>query len=202
MTAALGVSGPKEPLAQVDEDANCDPAYMQLTTGVIPASAQLAASAGIPLGACIHPLADLPGMPELPTVDFGASGVVRCKACRAYVNPFVEWLENGRMWKCNICGVINETTASYYCGLDGNGQRLDRNDRAELCRGSVEIIAPVEYMVRSPQPPAFTFLFDVSYQAVESGLLRAACASVKEQLRSLPGGDRTLVCFMTFSNSV
>jgi len=202
MAAGLGVAGPQEPLAVVDEEANCDPAYMQLTCGVLPATPQLAAATGVPLGACIHPLAELPGMEELPVVDFGAAGVVRCKACRAYVNPFVEWLENGRMWKCNICNVINETSASYFCGLDSQGQRLDRNERAELCRGSVEIIAPVEYMVRSPQPPTFTFLLDVSYQAVETGLLSSACRAVREQIRGLPGGDRTLVSFITYSNTV
>lgn len=45
------------------------------------------------------------------------------------------------------------------------------DQRPELCQGSVEIIAPTEYMVRPPMPPLYFFLIDVSVTAVRSGLL-------------------------------
>ena len=37
----------------------------------------------------------------------------------------------------------------YYCAVDGNGVRHDIEQRPELCQGSVEYVAPQEYMVCS-----------------------------------------------------
>ena len=45
----------------------------------------------------------------------------------------------------------------YFCELDANGLRRDRLERPELTLGTVEFVAPAEYMVRPPQPPAFLF---------------------------------------------
>ena len=39
---------------------------------------------------------------------------MRCKKCRTYINPYVQWEYNGRRWKCNLCGFTNETTNLYY----------------------------------------------------------------------------------------
>ena len=36
---------------------------------------------------------------EVEIVDFGASGIIRCKRCRSYINPYVTWADNGRRWR-------------------------------------------------------------------------------------------------------
>ena len=36
---------------------------------------------------------------EIEVVDFGATGIIRCKRCRTYINPFVTWADNGRRWR-------------------------------------------------------------------------------------------------------
>lgn len=59
----------------------------------------------------------------------------------------------------------------YFCALDASGRRYDMDQRPELSRGSVEFVAPTEYMVRPPMPPIYFFLIDVSVSAVQSGLL-------------------------------
>ena len=41
-------------------------------------------------------------------VSPGAMGVQRCKRCRLYVNPFVQFIDGGRRWKCNMCGYVND----------------------------------------------------------------------------------------------
>ncbi|RHY96009.1 hypothetical protein DYB35_000991 [Aphanomyces astaci] len=74
--------------------AQCDPRYMRLTVNAIPHSQEHATKSALPLGVIIQPLAK-PDKP-LDVVNFGASGVVRCKACRTYINPFVQWVDNGR----------------------------------------------------------------------------------------------------------
>ena len=36
---------------------------------------------------------------DIEVVDFGATGIVRCKRCRTYINPYVTWADNGRRWR-------------------------------------------------------------------------------------------------------
>jgi len=62
-------------------------------------------------------------------IDFGNIGIIRCRRCRAYINPFVLWTEGGRRWKCNLCHLVNDTPNEYVCGLDANGKRFDQHQR-------------------------------------------------------------------------
>jgi protein transport protein SEC24 len=68
--------------------------------------------------------------------------------------------------------MLNDVPSAYYCHLDSTGQRTDRNQRPELCNGSVELVAPSEYMVRPPVSPVYFFVIDVSVNAVGSGMLQ------------------------------
>jgi predicted RNA-binding Zn-ribbon protein involved in translation (DUF1610 family) len=85
---------------------------------------------------------------KIPVVNFGRTGIIRCRKCRAYINPFVNFLEGGRRWRCNLCDLVNETPNDYFSELDRNGRRKDWAERAELSKGCVEFVAPSEYMVR------------------------------------------------------
>lgn len=58
--------------------------------------------------------------------------------------------------------------------MDSTGSRVDLDQRPELIKGSVEFIAPAEYMVRPPMPPLYFFLIDVSISAVQSGMLEVS----------------------------
>ena len=52
--------------------------------------------------------------------------------------------------------------------LGADGKRTDWTERQELCRGSVEYVAPSEYMVRPPVTAAYLFLIEVTAQAIQS----------------------------------
>lgn len=106
--------------------AQCDPRYMRMTVGVIPHSQDHATKANITIGVVIRPMAPPEENEELDVVNFGPSGVVRCRHCRTYINPFVQWVDNGRRWRCNLCGVSNDVASSYFCHLNANQQRQDR----------------------------------------------------------------------------
>ena len=140
-----------EQMATVDEAANCAERYMSMTTKAIPSSSSVAQSAHIPVACVLQPLAESEEQDRNPVVNFGSCNVIRCKRCRAYINPFVQWMDNGRRWKCNMCSLPNDVPSLYFCHLDMNGKRTDAAERPELSKGSVEIRAPAEYMVRPPQ---------------------------------------------------
>lgn len=46
-----------------------------------------------------------------------------------------------------MCQMVNEVPVDYFCALDASGRRLDHDQRPELSGGSVEYVAPAEYMV-------------------------------------------------------
>eukprot|EP00955_Chlamydomonas_euryale_P035993 350293-Chlamydomonas_euryale.AAC.2 len=57
-----------------------------------------------------------------------------------------QWVDSGRRFRCNVCGQLNDVPPEYFCSLDGEGRRADAAQRPELSCGTVEYIAPAEYM--------------------------------------------------------
>ena len=189
--AALEAPEPTNP-------ANCPSRFVRMTCNAVPNGQQLRQRWKLPLGCVVQPLADR----NVPVVDLGSAGIVRCRTCRTYINPFVQWSDGGRRWRCNVCALLNEVPVEYYCSLDENGQRRDRHERPELSQGCVEFVAPVEYSTRPPMPPSYFFVIDVSAQAVQSGMLATVCRTIRACLDRLPGDDRTKIGFLTFDRSL
>ena len=185
----------------IDYSIKIPETMFRTTSSLIPATATMVSSCRVPTGGLLRPLAK-PTEGEIDIIRPGAGGIIRCQKCRTYINPFVGWTENGRKWRCNICSFMNETKSEYYCHLDANNNRKDKDNRPELCKGSVEWAAPTEYQVRDPQPPTYFFVLDVSAAAVNSGMLASTANSIKRALDELPGGDRTMIGFITFDASV
>ncbi|KAH9751531.1 hypothetical protein KPL71_014331 [Citrus sinensis] len=123
-----------------------------------------------------------------PVVDFGESGLVRCCCCRGYMNPFMEFVDNGKSFVCN------------FCGLDG--RCLDADERPELCRGTVEFAASREFMMRNVMPPVYFFLIDVSTDAVQTGATAAACSAIMQVISDLPEGPRTMIGIATYDSTI
>ncbi|KAL3517621.1 hypothetical protein ACH5RR_020210 [Cinchona calisaya] len=181
---------------------NCSSRYLRLSTCGIPNSQSLASKWHLPLGAVVCPLAEAPEGEEVPIVNFVTTGIIRCKRCRTYVNPYVTFTDHGRKWRCNICSLLNDVPGEYYAQLDASGRRIDLDQRPELTKGSVEFIAPTEYMIRPPMPPLYFFLIDVSVCAVRSGMLEVVAQTIKSCLDSLPGFPRTQIGFITYDSTV
>lgn len=56
---------------------------------------------------------------------------------------FVRFLVFGPVkWVCNFCKREGPVPQNYQCPLDAMGLRRDREQRAELCRGSVDFVVP------------------------------------------------------------
>ena len=197
-------SAPLPTLAELDLSVKCNPKFMRSTVGKIVNSQAAANASRLPIGVNIRPMAGDKGIvnDEIEVIDFGTTGIVRCKRCRTYVNPFVSWIDSGRRWRCNICGMQNDTPNSYFSHLDANGQRRDKDERPELSKCSVEFVAPGDYMVRPPQPPVYFFVIDVSSVSIASGMLQSCVNAIKASLDELPGAPRTQIGFITFDTSI
>ncbi|KAK8313186.1 hypothetical protein V6Z11_D01G092800 [Gossypium hirsutum] len=177
---------------------NCNPRYLRLTTSAIPNSQSLASRWHLPLGAVVCPLAEAPEGEEVPVINFASTGIIRCRRCRTYVNPYVTFTDAGRKWRCNICSLLNDVPGEYFANLDATGRRIDLDQRPELIKGSVEFVAPMEYMVRPPMPPLYFFLIDVSISAVRS----VVAQTIRSCLDELPGFPRTQIGFITFDSTI
>lgn len=53
----------------------------------------------------------------MPVINFAASGIVRCRRCRTYVNPYVTFTDAGRKWRCNMCSLLNDGKFLLDCSI-------------------------------------------------------------------------------------
>ncbi|XP_012518725.1 PREDICTED: protein transport protein Sec24C isoform X3 [Propithecus coquereli] len=188
-----GVRGQVPPLVTtnflVKDQGNASPRYIRCTSYNIPCTSDMAKQAQVPLAAVIKPLARLPPEEASPyVVDHGESGPLRCNRCKAYMCPFMQFIEGGRRFQCCFCSCINDVPPQYFQHLDHTGKRVDAYDRPELSLGSYEFLATVDYCKNNkfPSPPAFIFMIDVSYNAIRTGLVRLLCEELKSLLDFLP----------------
>lgn len=198
-------AGPVLPsIDEMDLSITCDPSFLRSTVGSIVSSQAAATNAKVPLGIVCNPMKGDVGVdnPGVEVVDFGNTGIVRCKRCRTYINPFATFTDGGRRWRCNMCGFLNPVPSSYFSQLDSNGQRRDKAKRPELSKCSVEFVAPGEYMVRPPQPPVFFFVIDVSAISASNGMLKTCCDAIKESLDTLQNMPRAQMGVITFDSSI
>ena len=168
-----------------------NPSIICSTLNTVPATHNLLSKVKLPLGIHVHPFKRA-AMPVLhPNV------IIRCRVCRAYINPFASFIDS-RHWRCNLCFRSNELPEDF--NYNQHSGDVSRSHRKELYHASVEYIASSEYMLRPPQPCTYFFLIDVSHNAVNSGMLSTVCATLLENIDSLPGDVRTLVGIMTYDS--
>lgn len=201
---AMGRVGAHEPAACSPEVfIPCSGRNVRLCAGAFPGSVGLAKKYAMPLGAIVHPLAEpAPEESQIPIVNFGATGIVRCKRCRGYLSHACRFTDGGRRWMCCMCHYPNETPADYFSPLDANGRRRDAANKPELHRGSYAVVAPAEYMVRPPMPPIYFFVLEVTPATMISGALAAMVAGIKSSMSAIPDSGRTRIGLMTFDSAV
>lgn len=58
----------------------------------------------VPFGLVISPMArTVEGEYPPPIVNFGTLGPVRCIRCKAYMSPFMQFIDSGRRFQCLFC---------------------------------------------------------------------------------------------------
>lgn len=169
------------------DQGNSSPKFTRLTMNSIPSTADALHSTGLPLGLLLQPLASLqPGELEIPVLDFGDIGPPRCHRCRAYINPFMVFRGGGNKFVCNMCNYANDVPPEYFCATTPQGARVDREQRPELMRGTVEFLVPKEYWNKEPVGLRWLFVIDVGQEAFNKGFLAAFCEGI---IAALYGGE-------------
>lgn len=189
----------------VADYGSCSPRFMRSTMYQLPASSSLVNQSHIPMALVVQPLADV-GVDEeeVPVVDAGLAGPIRCRRCSAYINPYVKFIDGGRSYECPFCSTQNKVPDEYFSPIEANGFRRDIQERLELWHGSVDYVAPAEYITRTQSPPPLIlFVIDVTPNATSTGLLRAFINSVKQILESQFAEDSNVQFgFITFNKTV
>uniref|UniRef100_A0A8C7RF68 SEC24 homolog C, COPII coat complex component n=1 Tax=Oncorhynchus mykiss TaxID=8022 RepID=A0A8C7RF68_ONCMY len=188
-----GVKGQAPPLVttnfQVKDQGNASPRFIRCTAYNMPCTADMAKQHTPPQSplVCSPPLKTLSYTPPY-IVDHGEGGPIRCNRCKAYMCPYMQFIEGGRRFQCGFCSCVTEVPPHYFQHLDHTGKRVDCYDRPELSQGSYEFVATVDYCKNNklPQPPSFIFFIDVSYNAVKSGMVNIVCQELKTLLDYLP----------------
>ncbi|KAF8644917.1 hypothetical protein AX16_008199 [Volvariella volvacea WC 439] len=181
--------------------ANADPSYQRSTLNTIPTTSSLLGKSKVPLALIITPYRSLnPGEEPVPLVT--DTVIARCRRCRTYINPYVQFIDGGNRWRCCMCNMSNEVPQLFDWDQARN-QPGDRWARAELNHSVVEFVAPTEYMVRPPQPAVYIFLIDVSHAAVQSGMVATATRTILESLDRIPDeGGRTKISIICYDTSL
>ncbi|ODV83066.1 hypothetical protein CANARDRAFT_209447 [[Candida] arabinofermentans NRRL YB-2248] len=182
-------------------ESNSSPDYFRSTLNVVPTTSSLLKKSKLPLALIVRPYISLHDSTEpIPVVS--DSIISRCRRCRSYINPFVQFTEQGKRWRCNFCALQNDVPGGF--DIDKNTSQVrNRMDRIELNYGVVEFIAPPEYMVRPPQPLVYVFILDVSINSITNGLLATVTRTILDSLDRIPDSNqRARVAFLAVDSSL
>ncbi|XP_068569532.1 protein transport protein Sec24D [Cebidichthys violaceus] len=208
---STNIRGQVPPLVTTDftvqDQGNASPRFMRCTTYSLPCTADLAKQCQVPLASIIKPFANLPkNETPLYVVNHGETGPIRCNRCKAYMCPYMQFIDGGRRYQCGFCNCVNEVPVFYFQHLDHMGRRVDFYERPELSLGSYEFVATLDYCKNNkpPNPPAYIFMIDVSYNNIKSGLVKLICDELKTLLENLPSeegmeGSAIKVGFVTYN---
>lgn len=176
----------------------CPAEFVRLTTRTFPQNTTVHNNCALPLGIIIRPFAPV----EIPVFPLEVD-IPRCRGCRAYINPFVIFIDAGRKWKCNICTKINGVTQQYYSTLNASGHREDLARRPELTNGAYEFIAPVDNQKALPIPPIYVFVVDVSLTSSTNSIPLIITDVISKTIDELVEiSNMTQFCLITYDSRV
>jgi protein transport protein SEC24 len=186
------------PMAEISEhknkflNTNSSKNFIRATSSRIPSTDSLLSNSSIPFAIHFTPLNQLEN--DVPVFSFGNHDLPRCKLkeCMGYVSPYVEWLDNGGSWKCNLCQNVNTSEEYFY----------DLKDKITM--GTYELIANASYMDRPPMAPAYVIIIDVSLNTLQSGFFISIIETIKDVFKNnlFQNMERTKISIITYDTHV
>ncbi|KAI9280486.1 Sec23/Sec24 trunk domain-containing protein [Sporodiniella umbellata] len=178
---------------QCVDQGNCNPRFIRPTLREAPEESGFLTDTSLPFGLIVQPLAQT----DLPLVDSGSQGPVRCHRCKGYLNPWCRYTDLGKKYVCNLCDYENPVSEDQFCPLDSVGRRMDMESHPELTYGSVDFRVSEEYWLGSePQPLHYLFVMDVSSGAE----LKPLCKAIWDLIYSDAFPSNTKIGILTFDS--
>jgi len=178
------------------------PRFIRSSLNTISFKSELVEDSKIPFGLLIQPFADLceGEIDSIPLADFGHYGPVRCERCNTYVNPYFCFMNNGKMFFCNMCNKENQVPTEYYCQTNMNNVRSDKFQRPELQFGTYDILAPPKYEENLKVKEIYIVIaIECSKYMIESEISEQILSSVQSVLDQIPEPQNTFISFITYS---
>lgn len=180
------------------DQGNTNPRMMRASLYVAPQTQELLKVTQIPFVFALSPFAKLDERERPPPIVEYEQGPVRCARCKAYMCPYMEFVEGGTKFRCPFCTANTTVEQWYFAHLDHTGRRTDVEHRPELYYGAYEYGATKQYCKNGvpPKPPGFLFMLDVSYNSMNNGMLQTICNNLENMLENLPketGMDESLI---------
>ena len=96
--------GKMPPLTSTDficKDAgNCNPKFIRSSIYSVPANPDLLKQSKLQIVLCVSPFAELRSEEQEPPLsDLGELGPTRCKRCKAYMCPFMVFIDSGKRFQ-------------------------------------------------------------------------------------------------------
>ncbi|XP_054162584.1 protein transport protein Sec24C-like [Oppia nitens] len=193
----------------INDGGSARPHHLRPTIYQVPITEDTLKLTNIPLGIVIQPFDDteVDGKNVVPITN---SEIIRCNRCKAYMNPYMRFIDGGRRFQCSLCHHITDCSPSYYANLDHTGQRLDKFNRPELFLGSYEFRATAEYCrnsVLNARRPHIIFAMELTatskpilYHLAKhlSGIIRDCLP--RDPLN--PSSSPPLVGFLTYNSKI
>lgn len=159
--------------------------YMRSSLNVVPKTSSVFKKSKLPFNLVVRPYIKLTDAEESFPLAPDTS-IIRCRRCRAYLNPFVELKNGNTKWRCNMCMLLNDAP-----------NIGDITQRGEMNSLHYEFRAPSEYAARPPEALSYVFILDVSQSAIQSGLLQVSIETILDSIDSLPNPQgRACVSFI------
>lgn len=185
------------------DDGNAGPRYIRSSFYKVPTEESLMNSLHMPFGFVIQPFADpVLGEEAPPLVDYGQAGPLRCPKCRTYINPNWIFIQGGNTFICNLCKSHNPVPKELYCPLDAHGNRADRYERPELCKGVCEFLVPESYHTKKLVTPNIIICVEASTSCYMSGIFHQIMSSIQSLLDFIPSPELTRVCIVTYDSGI
>ena len=162
--------------------------FIKTSFTTFPKTSYLKRDIKIPFFFNLSPLSNNISPSSIPLIDYSESYEIPCcknQKCQAFLNPFVEFINGGNEWKCNLCKKINKVSEYYFSPLDENGVRLDQKTKPELNNGTYEFINYKYFFNKNNIiTPCYYFLIDISKNGIDSGFSQCVLESIKNVINN------------------
>ncbi|ORX54745.1 hypothetical protein BCR36DRAFT_282595 [Piromyces finnis] len=185
---------PKSPKDTVIRSYNSFYSYVASSLNVIPYSKSIIKKLKIPFSIIFSPYRNLhEGDTRIPVVN--PEKIAMCTNCRAYINPFVMFLDDNSRYRCSICNQIN-SLPSFYKWSGKKGMK-----RPELVNPIVDYIFPMA--VDDTINTIYLFVIDISYISIQSGMVYTVANTILDSLDKIPNPNgKVKIGFITVDSTV